>query len=223
MESLHLARCLMVRKIPKADVLVDVGGAAPASIQGALLVMGYRHHFDTLTIVDLPPDRRICGQYAQVGQESTEEWIATEMGRIRYLHGSMTDLSGIEGESVDLVFSGQSIEHVSREEARVVLGEVRRILKPQGALFLDTPNAILTRIQSPEALIHPEHKGEYSPSELTSMMEQVGLVIQRVGGICPMQVTVRTRVFEPQELIDNVRLSEGPDDCYAFYVQAAKR
>jgi hypothetical protein len=222
-ESFHMARCLMVRKVPGGDILVDVGGAAPASIQGSLLVMGYRHRFDTLTIVDLPPDSRICGQYTQASQESTDAWIPTEMGSIRYTHGSMTDLSRIESDSVDLVFSGQSIEHVGRRDGELVLHEVHRVLRPQGILFLDTPNAIVTRIQSPDALIHPEHKVEYRPSELVEMIQQTGFAIQQVGGICPMPVAVRTGVFDDMELVHNAHLSDNPDDCYAFYVQAAKR
>jgi len=219
-----MARCLMVREIPPpADVIVDVGGAAPASIQGALLVMGYRHRFNALTIVDLPPDSRICGEYAQASNESTDAWIPTEMGKIRYSHGSMTDLSALESDTVDLVFSGQSIEHVSREDGQVVLQQARRVLKPQGILFLDTPNAILARIQSPDAFIHPEHKVEYRPAELADMIEDAGFDVQNVGGICPMPVTKRTGVFDAMEIINNVRLSDKPDECYAFYVQAAKR
>jgi SAM-dependent methyltransferase len=221
-ESLHMARCLMVRDVPAADVIVDVGGAAPASIQGALLVMGYQHCFNRLTIVDLPPQRRFGRDYTQADEESTEAWISTEMGDIRYAHGSMTDLSALESQTVDLVFSGQSIEHVSRDDARLVLQEARRVLKDQGILFLDTPNARLTRIQSPEAFIHPEHKVEYRPAELARMIEDSGFAIQTIGGICPMPISAQRGVFDPQELIRNVRLSDNPEAAYAFYIQAAK-
>lgn len=222
LEAVHLARCQMVRRLPAARVLVDVGGAAPASVQGALLVMGYRHRFDRLTIVDLPPDQRICGTYAQAGQERAAAWIATEMGRVRYVHGSMTDLGAIAPGSVGLVFSGQSIEHVSRAAGAQVLREARRVLRPGGRLFLDTPNARLTRIQSPAAYIHPEHQVEYRPEELRAMLRAAGFVVEREGAVCPMPRTLATGVFDPQELIENIRLGPRADEGYAFYMQARR-
>lgn len=222
-ESQHLARCLMIRKIPAARAIVDIGGAAPASIQGALLVMGYPHRFESLTIVDLPPEERLYSQHVQADNEKFAEWIPTEMGQIRYVHGSMTDLSAIEDASIDLVFSGQSIEHVSRAACQQVLREAHRILKQGGALFLDTPNAKLTRLQSPDALIHPEHQIEYTPTELASLLKHAGFSIHDLGGICPMPQTLQTAIFEEREIIENVRLSRDAEQCYLFYIHARKQ
>jgi predicted SAM-dependent methyltransferase len=220
-ESLHMARCQMVRQIPASDVIVDIGGAAPASVQGMLLVMGYRHHFQTLTIVDLPPANRL-GQYARGHDEQTDKWIPTEMGRIRYLHRSMTDLGAIQDGSVGLVFCGQSIEHVSVEGGKRVLQEAYRILRRGGILFIDTPNGALTRIQLPNAFIHPEHQVEYRASDLVQMTRAAGFIVQKVGGICPMPRTVRTGVFDEREIIQNARLSVNPEESYLFYIQARK-
>ena len=221
-ESLHLARCAMVRKIPPAQTLVDIGGAAQASIQGALLVMGYPHRFQRLTIVDLPPEQRLYHQYAQADHERLDGWIPTEMGQIRYGHGSMTDLSAIEDASVDLVFSGQSIEHVSLQDGQRVSQEVYRILKPGGAFFLDTPNAKLTRLQSPNALIHPEHQIEYTPTELAALLKQAGFGIHEVGGICPMPRALQTGIFDEEEIRAGVQLSADADQSYLFYIHALK-
>jgi predicted SAM-dependent methyltransferase len=221
LETLHLTRCKMVRQLPAADTIVDIGGAAPASVQGALLVMGYRHRFKALTIVDLPPDRRL-GKYAQSSAEAADGWIATELGPLRYVHGSMTDLSAIADPSADLVFSGQSIEHVSVDEGKRVLCEVHRVLRPGGTIFLDTPNAALTRLQSPQALIHPEHKVEYHVGELVNLVRSAGFVMEKVGGICPMPRSLRTGVFDEREAIRNGHLSRRPEEAYLFYVQARK-
>jgi predicted SAM-dependent methyltransferase len=220
-ESLHLARCRMVRRIPAADVIVDVGGATPASIQGALLVMGYRHRFQTLTIVDLLPTDRL-GEYAWGHAEGDQAWIPTEMGRLRYVHGSMVDLGVFQDDSVGLVFAGQSIEHVGVEEGTRVLQEARRVLRPGGVLFMDTPNGALTRIQSPDAFIHPEHRVEYRVPELVDKTRAAGFRIQRVGGVCPMPRTVQSGVFDEREIIQNVRLGDNPEESYLFFIQASK-
>jgi ubiquinone/menaquinone biosynthesis C-methylase UbiE len=42
----------------------------------------------------------------------------------------MTDLGGIPDGSFDLIYSGQSIEHVTADEADKVLLEARRVLRP---------------------------------------------------------------------------------------------
>ena len=58
-----------------------------------------------------------------------------------YRYHSMTDLGGLRSASFDLVYSGQSIEHVTRPEADVVLTHIRRVLTTDGRLAIDTPNS----------------------------------------------------------------------------------
>jgi predicted SAM-dependent methyltransferase len=75
----------------------------------------------------------------------------------------MTDLSDIKDNSIDLVVSGQSFEHVAPADGELVLGEVHRVLTPSGLLALDTPNRALTRIQmreEEEKWANPDHKIE---------------------------------------------------------------
>ena len=49
-----------------------------------------------------------------------------------YRYHSMTDLSSYPSGSFDLVYSGQSIEHVTRREADSVLSQVRECSSPVG-------------------------------------------------------------------------------------------
>ena len=58
-------------------------------------------------------------------------------------------------EFFDLVYSGQSIEHVTPSDADIVIKEVARVLRPGGWFALDTPNARVTRVQQPD-LIDPD-------------------------------------------------------------------
>ncbi len=220
-EQLHLVRCQMIKQLPPAQDVLDLGGAAPNSIQGALLVMGYPHPLKTLTIVDLPPIDRL-GTYIYGSDERPGEWIATEVGQIRYLHTRMTDLRAILSCSMDLVFSGQSIEHISVLDAKQVMHEVYRILRPGGHFCLDTPNRALTSIQSPDQLIHPEHQVEYHVSELVALLRETGFIIEKVKGICPMPNTVRTGVFDANEIFAHAYLSDEAEQSYLFYVQCVK-
>src|SRR5258708_17978182 len=94
----------------------------------------------------------------------------------------MTDLTAYPSGYFDLVYSGQSIEHVTRREASQVLSQVRRVLKPDGILAIDTPNRRLTRLQQ-DTFIDPDHKYEYSHAEMVAMLRGTGFVVERAAGI----------------------------------------
>jgi hypothetical protein len=54
---LHWARLQLIRRLPRADVVIDLGGSSRHSDHGALYLMGYPRT-RRLIIVDLPPDER---------------------------------------------------------------------------------------------------------------------------------------------------------------------
>jgi SAM-dependent methyltransferase len=220
LDALHEARLELVReRLPKADVIVDLGGASRGDPEGALMVMGYPYSPTEIVIIDLPPDVRIGDSQSW----ETRKEVRTRAGtRIRYLYGSMADLSRIPDASADMVFSGESIEHVSETDGDAVCREAFRVLKPGAFFCLDTPNGALTRLQSPTELIHPEHQVEYRASELKSKLEKAGFEIVEALGICPMPETRRTGIFDARELVDNVGLSNNPEDGYLFYFKARK-
>ncbi len=217
LNALHQARMMLVQKhLPKAQFILDLGGTADDHPEGALLVMGYPYKPAEIIIVDpvLPKSLREYGR--------NPEWTTPEGVLIRYYQGSMTDLSWIPDESMDLVFSGESIEHISEAEAQIVCMQVYRILRSGGYFCLDTPNAALTRLQSPENLIHPEHKKEYLIHEIREMLKRSNFLIAEEIGICPMPLSLSQRSFDPGELVQNVGLSKNPEEAYLFFVKAVK-
>lgn len=221
-EALHKARVEYIRnRVPSARVVVDLGGAANQFRAGALLLCGYRPRPETIYIVDLPDDRRMLGTgEPESGQHGSV--VRHRRVTIRYLYQSMAEPLPLEGGTVDLVFSGESIEHISEAEADLVCCEAWRLLRPGGHFCLDTPNGALTRVQSPEALIHPEHKREYRPSELRTKLEAVGFQIVEAGAICPMPESLRTGKFSYEEMVHRRGLSENPDEGYLFYLNARR-
>lgn len=54
--------------------------------------------------------------------------------------GSITDMSVIESESVDAVYSSHNIEHVYAHEVSTVFNECKRVLKPGGFLAMTCPD-----------------------------------------------------------------------------------
>lgn len=217
---LHEVRMQLIRThLPPAATIVDLGGAAVDHPQGALLAMGYPYRPEELWIVDLPPEKRFTG----AARAETVSHMVTQHGtRIHYVYHSMTDLDFLADASVDLVVSGESIEHVTEAEAHRVCREVYRVLKPGGYFCLDTPNARLTRLQSPHAMIHPEHKKEYQVHELLAILRQWGFEIVEVLGICPMVQSIRTGIFRYHEIMENPVLTEQAEDSYLFFVKARK-
>ena len=176
--SLHYGRGVFIRSLPRARRILDIGGVALGVPYGALVLMGYPYKFQEIVIVDLPSEDR--HELYQDGQTQTTVDVAG--GKVSYRYHSMTDLSSYPSASFDMVYSGESIEHITRAEAELVLAEARRVLRPGGVLALDTPNANLTRLQQ-DAFIDPDHKYEYRHREMAAMLRGNGFVIERAMGI----------------------------------------
>lgn len=141
---------------------------------------------------------------------------------MRYIHTSMIDLSVVPDESVDFVWAGASIEHVTIAEAQQVYAEVKRVLKPGAYFCLDTANRSVTRLKVPHSYTDPEHKYEYRVSELLEHLRQAGFVVQRTLGICPMPRTVNDQCFYTREMVQEEPLSTNPEISYMFYVECVK-
>jgi SAM-dependent methyltransferase len=205
---IHAARIRMVRTLlPPADVIVDLGGA-----NGSIYDMNYPYPFKRIIVVDLPREHR----HVMYQDISMQEHM-TNQGPIHILLRNMIDLAPIADASVDLVWSGQSIEHISREDARTMLKEVHRILRPGGHFCLDTPNRLLTRLHTAwcgGGFIHPEHKYEYEPDELRDELERARFVVLRSKGICAMSATVARQTFDYSDFVLGDPLTDNVEEAY---------
>jgi SAM-dependent methyltransferase len=207
--SLHYGRGVFIRSLPRARRILDIGGAALGDPSGALMLMGYPYAFDELVIVDLPSEDR----HPLYQDESRPSSVETPQGRVTYRYHSMTDLSSYPSGSFDLVYSGQSIEHVTRRQADSVLSQARRVLAPGGFLALDTPNSRLTRLQQ-DAFIDPDHKYEYSHREMAALLRGHGFVIEQALGINYGGASVAAGVFDVAEVATERGLFHEIADCY---------
>jgi SAM-dependent methyltransferase len=207
--SLHFSRSLFVRSLPRARRILDLGGTALGSDKGAMVLMGYPYAFDELVVVDLPPDDR-----NELYQESVSRTVTqTELGPVHYRYHSMSDLARYSDGSFDLVYSGQSIEHVPVEEAGHVLVQAARILRPGGYLALDTPNARVCRVQQP-GFIDPDHDHEYTHAELSDKLRNAGFEIVEAKGLNLAARSVAEGRFSLTEVATNRGLFAEIEDCY---------
>jgi SAM-dependent methyltransferase len=207
--SLHYGRGVFIRSLPRARRILDIGGAAVGDPSGALVLMGYPYPFDELVVVDLPSEDR----HALYQDEARPSSVQTAQGLVSYRYHSMTDLSAYPSGSFDLVYSGQSIEHVTRRQANSVLAQVRRVLAPGGVLAVDTPNARLTRLQQ-DAFIDPDHKYEYTHPEMAAMLRGNGFRIEQAVGINYGGASVARGVFDAGELATKRGVYHEIADCY---------
>jgi SAM-dependent methyltransferase len=214
LDAVQTARLVWIRSLPAASRIVDLGGSSVTHPCGALVEMGYSHSFEELIIVDLPQDDRDTQFQSQVLPDNVVE---SDAGTVRYRYHSMTDLSAIDDGSIDLIVSGQSFEHVTREDGELVLDEAHRVLTHDGLLALDTPNRALTKIQmqdSEDEFINPDHKIEYEHHEMLELFAAHGLAVVTCRGLNHLPEAARTRRFELAELATSPPLHDDIEDCY---------
>lgn len=214
MEAFHSGRVIWTSSLPPATRILDLGGTSLDDERGSLLMLGYPYRFEQLDIIDLPPEERH-------ELYNLPEWRAleTDNGPVRYVYRSMCDLADYPDETFDLVVSGQSFEHIPESAGRQLLHDVHRVLKPGGALALDTPNRLMTAIEvqhDERMFINPDHKIEYTNEQMLKLFDDAGFVVERAHGIGLMPLTAATGEFVFEDLIEHPRVYADIDRCYSL-------
>lgn len=207
--SLHHSRCDFVRSLPRAARILDIGGTHQFNPEGAFVHLGYPYPFEQLVILDLPHEER----HEIYRRSQLVDEVDTPLGPVAYSYSSMVDLSQFADATFDLVYSGQSIEHVTPEEGERTLAEVWRVLRPGGWFALDTPNAAVCRLQMAE-WIDPDHKYEYSHPELSAKLSAAGFQIVEAKGLNYIGWPASEGRFSMQETARHNGLFAEIEDCY---------
>jgi len=102
---------------------------------------------------------------------------------------SITNLGFLPQESVDFVFASNVLEHLTQEDCRAVLGEVRRVLKRSGTLNILQPNY---RRAYKEYFDDYTHVTVYSDVSLCDFLAANGFaVIEAQAGFLPFSLKSR--------------------------------
>lgn len=75
---------------------------------------------------------------------------------VTWLADHIHDMKSVAGNEVDLVFAGQTVEHLWPDQLAGFLCEANRVLKQDGWLVLDSPNRSITQALG---WCQPEHHG----------------------------------------------------------------
>lgn len=208
----HHARLQLVSSLlPEASRIVDLGGA-----NGSIYEMGYPHKFEEIIVVDLPPNDR-DPMYKNLKLKPKK----TPNGKISVHFGDMCDLSFLPDNSVDLVWSGESIEHIDEEAGKRMVREAFRVLRPGGSFCLDTPNRLITQIHT-TGFIHPEHKLEYYPKQLQKLLRSSGFKIIDQRGVREMPRTHKTKEFNYADYVTGSPISRDVEASYMQYYHCVK-
>ena len=159
---LHNCRSLCISKIPAAKTVLSVGSAGSWYFEW--FNKNYPHSIDKHIGIDLNPKPTDLPE------------------NIRWIQQDCSDLSQISSNSIELVFAGQVIEHMSWEKQFQFLLEVRRVLVPDGLFVLDSPNF---RISNRYGWKQPEHVCELSFHQINTILSQTKFRISDTYGILP--------------------------------------
>lgn len=158
---LHELRTIELRGLPlDGGVLLSAGCAG-------------RWYFDWLEDAVGPIDRHIgVERYSPEPDDlpANATWIAE----------SASAMPGVDDGSVDVVFSGQNLEHLWIDDMVGFFAESHRVLRSGGWLVVDSPNRLAV-----EALgwVHPEHTIEITADEAIGLFEAAGFDIRSVRGL----------------------------------------
>ncbi len=208
-EAVHDLRSLQLKKLPKgADVFLTAGASGSWYFDWVRSSYGpVRKH---IAVEKYSPRPAVLPEEV--------EWIAETVG----------NMQTVESNTVDLVFSGQNIEHLLVPEIIGFLMEASRVLRSDGLLVVDSPNRVVT---SKAGDAHPEHVIEFTASEIRSLLEAAGFEVVKVEGlfVCsdPQTGEWLSLGVETVGLWDyKRRASEGqqhPDSCYIWWAEARKK
>ena len=187
---------------------------ASERVLGTMVSIGCnsRYYFDWIHENLGMPERHIGLEYYMPRPDSLPEnvlWIANTAG----------NMEDIQSRSVDLVFAGQTIEHLWADELIAFILECTRVLLPGGRFILDSPNEEVT-----DAIKwnHPEHTIELRPSDAEALLKAAGFdVIKTVGHwLCRDGGTFLALTdMEQSEKRTNDSRSR-PQDCFSWWIEA---
>jgi len=147
---------------------------------------------------------------------------------VTWIANTVSDMSGVESATCDLVFSGQNLEHLWPEEVVGFLVEAARVLKPGGHVVVDSPNRQLT---APLNWSHPEHTIELTVPEIHRLLELSGFDVSKQMGVwlCRDPKTGRILPFDPNITDPDwsvterlIAASEHPDDAFLWWLEGRR-
>lgn len=204
---LHELRTVELRHLPmRGGTLLSAGCAGT-------------WYFDWLEAAAGPFERHI-------GVELYETEPPGLPANVTWITESASRMPTVDDASVDVVFSGQNIEHLPVDDLVGFLLESHRVLRPGGTLVVDSPNRLAT-----EALgwVHPEHTIEMTAAEAAELFAVAGFdtVVTRglwncrdphTGGWLPLAPAPG----DVREIVARSTARFAIDDAFVWWIEAVR-
>ena len=140
----------LAKFIPQQATVLDIGA-------------GYCDFINNITVTN-----RIALDYSPDFMEYATKGVKT-------IQTPVTNMVGVEDNSVDVVFASNLFEHLSDEELVQTMKEVKRVLKQGGRLILMQPNY---RLAYKTYFDDPTHKKVFSDESLRAFLVSHGFMIE---------------------------------------------
>lgn len=130
--------------------------------------------------------------------ELAEQWLC-DVPNIRLSLCHDDHVPEVPDASADFVYSVFVLQHVEREDAFLLLREIRRMLRPGGCALLSFPNlqsdvylaSFIAYAESGEAAVNRARARMYVPEEVTRLVTAAGLAIVEMASADHIDVLAR--------------------------------
>ena len=200
-ELIHSQRGKLIREMPKGAHVVLSAGCS-----GAWYFEWFEKNYGSI-------DKHIGLELYSTkpeGLPSNVEWIAN----------SVDDMSDVASDTVDLLFSGQNVEHLDSATLVGFLKESNRVLCEGGYLVIDSPNRKITQANR---YIQPEHTLELTDSEIIDLVI-LGFRFKSIKGIWNSSRKALGTYEKPVELLSvndlelDIRRNTARDDPSGSFI-----
>jgi hypothetical protein len=99
-------------------------------------------------------------------------------------------------KNVDMVFSGQNVEHLWANELAGFLSEANRVLEQDGLLVVDSPNFPVCQTYG---WSHPEHITELSVPQITRLLGISGFRVEQCFGLWDCYLNGKLLPLDPSQ------------------------
>ncbi len=160
-----------------------------------------------------------------VGIEAYEPRPDDLPANVQWIVNTADRMTDVEDAAVDVVFAGQTTEHLWADELTGFLLEAHRVLVPGGLLVIDSPNRLIT---SSLHWSHGGHTVELAAAEIVELLELAGFDVLEVRGLWSCTIGERTLELEEGLADPSIltrRIAEGPtrpDDSFVWWINARR-
>jgi ubiquinone/menaquinone biosynthesis C-methylase UbiE len=117
------------------------------------------------------------------------------LANVEFARSEGTSIPSTGSESVDFVYSILTLQHLEREDAFLLIRDVRRVLRPGGSAFFTFPNLLsdvyvdaLVRYLEQGEVANPARARFYTPEEIRRVLPAGGLDVENVAAGVEIEV-----------------------------------